>query len=91
MNISSISSKHDYALLLSANHELEQLYYQQHNPCLALHISRNYNLLQKQEINRSHQKLWREKAKLWWKLYSSKRSEMKIGFFYDENELFLNI
>lgn len=66
--------KRDNDLLLSANNQLEQLYSQLHEPCLALHISRNYRLLQEQNVNSGNQKSWQEKETLWWKLYRLGRS-----------------
>lgn len=89
MNVTPIRSKWGCDLLLSANHELEQLYIQQNNPCLALHISRNYHLLQAQDVNSKHQKLWQEKAKLWWKLYCSKRSIKRVQFFDNDLDYFI--
>lgn len=84
----SIQSKRDCDVLLSANHQLEQMYHNQHDPCLALYISRNYHLLQEQDTNINHQKQWQGKAKIWWKLYWGDRSSKGLGLFYDEHGLF---
>lgn len=88
MTIQSIRMTRDNELLVSANNQLEQLYGQQHDPCLALHISRNYRLLQEQNSNSKHQKLWQEKAKLWWKLYRIRRLNKMPVFYIDENIIF---
>lgn len=87
----SVSVKRDNVLLLSANNQLEQLYYQQQDPCIALHISRNYNLLQEKSAHNKEHDLWQEKAKLWWQLYLNKRANNKMALFFDESGLFNNI
>lgn len=88
--MSTVNSERDCELLLSANDQLEKMYYQEHDPCLALHISRNYHLLQKQDANNHHQQQWQEKAKTWWQLYWGERSNKSLGLFYDENDMFLD-
>jgi hypothetical protein len=89
MSISSIKSKQDCDVLLSANQQLEKMYYSHKTPCLALHISRNYHLLQKQDTTH-HKKQWKDKAKIWWKLYWMERASKGLGLFYDENGLFFD-
>ncbi len=85
MTIQSIRSKRDNAILLSANQQLEQLYIQQNNPCLALYISRNYHLLEEQDSNTVQQKKWQQKAKIWWELYWQANSNKKLDLFYDKS------
>jgi len=89
MSVQSIRLNRVCDVLLSANHQLEQIYYQQHDPCLALHISRNYSLLHKQQDRNDYQQQqWRDKAKIWWQLYWMERAGKGLGLFYDENGLF---
>lgn len=81
----SVQSQRDCDVLLTANHQLEQMYHDQHDPCLALHISRNYHLLEEQDSDVMHQQLWKNKAQIWWQLYWANRSNKGLGLFYDEN------
>ncbi|MDC9724606.1 MAG: hypothetical protein PSN44_01630 [Gammaproteobacteria bacterium] len=90
MSVQSIKSKRDREIILTANHQLEQMYFSQNSPCLALHISRNYHLLHAQYGNVEHRNQWKEKAKIWWQLYWGKRSSKAMGLFYDEDKLFLD-
>ncbi|PHS33059.1 MAG: hypothetical protein COA95_01760 [Methylophaga sp.] len=85
MSIQSIRSKRDSDILLSANHQLEQLYIEQHTPCLALHISRNYHLLEEQDSNAIQQNKWKEKATMWWELYWQASPKKGAALFYDKN------
>jgi uncharacterized protein YutE (UPF0331/DUF86 family) len=45
MNVQSIRVSRDRELILSANQHLEQIYFEQENACIALSISRNYQIL----------------------------------------------
>jgi len=74
-------------LLLSANRHLEQLYFHQKNPCLALHISRNYQLLLLKYEDKDSKKSWQLKAKLWWDLYCSEQKNTQLFSFNNEAEL----
>lgn len=88
MTVQAVTSTKDTALLLSANQQLEHMYCQRHDPCLALHISRNYHLLLAQNESSNEQAMWHEKAKLWWDVYCSKRSNKVLDLFYDGGGLF---
>jgi hypothetical protein len=88
MSIQSIRSKRERDILLIANQQLEHLYIQQNTPCLALHISRNYHLLEEQDANAVQQNKWKQKAKMWWDLYWHASSKKGAGLFFDENGLF---
>lgn len=81
----------DCDILLSANRELEQLYYEQYDPCLALHISRNYHLLEAQDGSVAQQKQWHEKATIWWELYWGERVNVNKGMaiLYDHESLLI--
>ncbi len=74
--------------LLTANSQLKNLYQQDRNPCLALMISRNYHLLLDQSFSEKEHQDWRDKAKIWQKLYSKSRTGKNVGVFYDGNGLY---
>ncbi len=69
MTVSSITLHRDRELLLCAVRQLEQVYFQQQNSCLALSIARNYRLLSENTPNLHLQKEWKNKEKLWWQVY----------------------
>lgn len=56
-------------LLISANAELEKLYFKKSDPCLALLVSRNYRLLLDCNVTSDRKLAWVQKAKYWWQLY----------------------
>ena len=70
-------------LLISANNQLEGIYNQQHDPCVALLISRNYHLLLGQYKNRNERSEWQEKAKTWQSKYRQARTSKLFSLFYD--------
>lgn len=86
-----VLSQRDCDVLVSANHQLEQVYSAQKAPCLALHIARNYYLLLQQDENINRQQKWRDKAKVWWQLYWEGRTSKILELFYDKNGLFQDI
>ena len=83
MTIQASVSVNNTAILLSANQQLEMMYCQLHDPCLALHISRNYNLLLAQNESSNEQAVWHEKARLWWEVYWSKRSNNMLNLEFN--------
>lgn len=85
MSGQSIRMQRDSDILLSANHQLERLYVQQKEPCLALHISRNYHLLEEHDSNAFQKNRWKQKAKIWWELYWQASSNKGLDLFYDKN------
>ena len=87
MSVQAIKSKRDREIILTANHQLEQMYFAQNSPCLALHISRNYHLLHALYENSECQDQWKDKAKIWWQLYWGKNSNRGLGLFYDKDGL----
>jgi hypothetical protein len=74
-------------VLLIAIKQLEMLYKQQQDPCLALIISRNYRLLhsQVQAVDEREQCL--DKARLWQGQYKPARTSKITALFYDGNGL----
>ena len=56
-------------LLMVANEELEALYLMKPQPCLALALCRNYNLLSQNEHQSSQRLSWIQKTKYWWQVY----------------------
>lgn len=88
MTVQAVTSKKYTALLLSANQQLEHMYCQQHDACLALHLSRNYHLLLAQNESSNEQAMWYEKAKLWWDVYCSQRPNKGLDLFYEAGSLF---
>jgi hypothetical protein len=70
-------------VLLIAIKQLEMLYKQQQDPCLALIISRNYRLLhnQVQAVDEREQCLY--KARLWQGQYKLARTSKSAAHFYD--------
>ena len=85
MMTQSLRAKRDSDLLLSANEQLEQLYAEKHAPCLALHISRNYHLLEENGSNSAQQNKWKEKAAIWWQLYWQSNANKGLDLFYDKS------
>jgi len=56
-------------LLLAANEQLESVYLHHSDPCVALLISRNYNLLMQEQSDLMTRLNWMQKAKYWWQQY----------------------
>jgi len=83
MNVQVQNNSWNRDALLTANFQLKILYQQDRNPCLALMISRNYHLLLEQSHNPKERQDWRDKAKIWQKLYSKSRTNKSPGIFYD--------
>ena len=91
MNVQSQKNAWNRDALLKANFQLQTLYQQDGNPCLALMISRNYHLLLEQTHNLKEQQDWSDKAKIWQKLYRKSRINIKANVFYDESGLFTTV
>jgi hypothetical protein len=67
-------------LLLAANEELETVYNQTDDPCVALLISRNYNLLTQQPEDIDLRIAWMQKAKYWWQQYLKQTTGKYVDF-----------
>jgi len=74
-------------VLLSAIKQLETLYKQQQDPCLALIISRNYRLLHNQVQAVDEREKCLDKARLWQGQYKPTRTSKIAALFYDANGL----
>lgn len=74
-------------VLLIAIKQLEMLYKQQQDPCLALMISRNYGLLYKQLQAVDEREKCLDKARLWQSQYKPARRSKIAALFYDDNGL----
>jgi len=74
-------------VLLSAIKQLETLYQQQQDPCLALMISRNYRLLHKQIQAVDEREKCLDKAQAWQERYRPSRTSKTAALFYDVNDL----
>jgi len=74
-------------VLLIAIKQLEMLYKQQQDPCLALSISRNYRLLHNQIQAVDEREKCLDKARLWQGQYKSARTSKIAALFYDANGL----
>jgi hypothetical protein len=73
--------------ILTANHQLEMAYQQQQDPCIALMISRNYQLIHDhyQSIETT---TWLEKARIWLRHYQYAKNDQRVGRFYDATGFF---
>ena len=87
MNVSAQKTSWNREVLLSANQQLELLYQQKQDPCLALMISRNYQLHHKQIQAVDERKKWLDKAQMWQQQYSSVGTKKMLGLFFDANNL----
>lgn len=74
-------------VLVCAIKQLELLYKQKQDPCLALMISRNYRLLHKQLQTVTEQKNCLDKAQIWQGQYRPGRRDKLVGIFSDVNSL----
>lgn len=80
MNVQSIRVCRDRELILSANQHLEQIYFEQENACIALSISRNYQILVDSCVDLTNKNPWKMKAKFWWGLYRRERNAKIIDY-----------
>ena len=89
MNAAVKSKTKSYELLIAANHQLESVFLKKPEPCVALLISRNYNLLLQEQVQLTIRFNFMQKAKYWWQEYlmmsTAKRS--KVMFDINHNEL----
>lgn len=89
MNAAVKSKTKSYELLIAANHQLESVFLKKPEPCVALLISRNYNLLLQEQVQLTIRFNFMQKAKYWWQEYlkmsTTKRS--KVMFDINHNEL----
>jgi hypothetical protein len=92
MNVQSIRVSRDRELILSANQHLEQIYFEQENACIALSISRNYQILVENCVDIANKNQWKMKAKLWWDLYMKRKmcKDNRLQFNLIENDLHLD-
>ncbi len=80
MSTHSIRFYRDRDLILSANEQLEQIYFEQKNACIALSISRNYQILVDSYVDITNKNQWKMRAKLWWDLYRREKSSKVIDY-----------
>jgi hypothetical protein len=87
--MSSAASKVKWSrdVLVTATKQLEMLYKQQQDPCLALMISRNYRLLHSQIHTIDEQEKCLENARLWQGQYKPSRTNKIAALFYGANSL----
>ncbi|MBL4638651.1 MAG: hypothetical protein JKY76_04745 [Proteobacteria bacterium] len=88
MNVQARNATWIRDALLTANFQLQTLYQQDGNPCLALMISRNYHLLLDHSHSLKERQDWSDKATIWQKLYSKARINKNSNVFYDESGLY---
>ena len=88
MNAAVESKTSSYELILAANHQLESVFLKKPEPCVALLISRNYNLLLQEQAQLTMQLNFMQKAKYWWQEYlkmsTGRRSKMMFDINHDE-------
>ena len=89
MNAAVESKTRTYELLVAANHQLESVFLKRPEPCVALLISRNYNLLLQEQAQLTIRLNFMQKAKYWWQEYlkMSTGRRSKMMFDIDHNEL----
>jgi hypothetical protein len=79
MSLSSSKMKWSRDVLVSATKQLEALYKQQQDPCLALLISRNYRLLHNQVQTLDERNKCLDKAQQWRGQYKPTRTSNIVG------------
>ena len=88
MNAAVKSKTRTYELLVAANHQLESVFLKRPEPCVALLISRNYNLLLQEQAQLTIRLNFMQKAKYWWQEYlkmsTGRRSKMMFDINHDE-------
>ena len=88
MNAAVESKTSSYELLVAANHQLESVFLKKPEPCVALLISRNYNLLLQEQAQLTIRLNFMQKAKYWWQEYlkmsTGRRSKMMFDINHDE-------
>lgn len=88
MNAAIESKTSSYELLVAANHQLESVFLKKPEPCVALLISRNYNLLLQEQSQLTIRLNFMQKAKYWWQEYlkmsTGRRSKMMFDINHDE-------
>jgi hypothetical protein len=82
MNASLNRNQVEKRLLLAANEELEMVYAQKRDPCIALLISRNYRLLTQQPDAPELRIAWMQDAKYWWQEYLKKSTGKYVDFSF---------
>ena len=89
MNAAVKSKTKSYELLIAANHQLESVFLKRPEPCVALLISRNYNLLLQEQAQLTIRLNFMQKAKYWWQKYlkMSTGKKSKVMFDINHNEL----
>ena len=89
MNAAIESKTSSYELLVAANHQLESVFLKKPEPCVALLISRNYNLLLQEQAQLTIRLNFMQKAKYWWQKYlkMSTGKKSKVMFDINHNEL----
>lgn len=88
MNAAIESKTSSYELLVAANHQLESVFLKKPEPCVALLISRNYNLLLQEQAQLTIRLNFMQKAKYWWQEYlkmsTGRRSKMMFDINHNE-------
>ena len=88
MNAAIESKTSSYELLVAANHQLESVFLKKPEPCVALLISRNYNLLLQEQSQLTIRLNFMQKAKYWWQEYlkmsTGRRSKMMFDINHNE-------
>ena len=89
MNAAIESKTSSYELLVAANHQLESVFLKKPEPCVALLISRNYNLLLQEQSQLTIRLNFMQKAKYWWQEYlkMSTGRRSKVMFDINHNQL----
>ena len=88
MNAPLKSKTAEQRLLIAANQQLESVFLQNPDPCIALLISRNYHLLMQEQTDLTARLNWMQNAKYWWqqylKLSTGKRSSFMSYIDHDD-------
>tara|TARA_B110000037_G_scaffold11942_1_gene12823 strand:- start:261 stop:572 length:312 start_codon:yes stop_codon:yes gene_type:complete len=89
MNAALKSKTRTYELLVAANNQLESVFLKKPEPCVALLISRNYNLLLQEQDQLTIRLNFMQKAKYWWQEYlkMSTGKSSKVMFDINHNKL----
>ena len=85
MNAPQKTKTKSYELLVAANHQLESVFQRQPEPCVALLISRNYNLLIQEQAQLTVRVNFMQKAKYWWQEYLKMSTGKRANMMFDIN------
>jgi hypothetical protein len=76
-------------LLMAAIEELEAVYIEAGDPCVALLISRNYHLLAQRLDNIDVRLVWMQQARYWWQQYLKHTTGKYVDFGFLVQETFV--